>query len=128
MKEYTDSIIDIAKHHKVVMISMAALLVVSLASTVVIIGFLHSSNLQVWTRYASYGESFYRGSWVYFINFIIQILIIGVANNIIALKLMAHKGKIVTVVFLLISIFLVIFTLFVSLSVVGSNREAGIWT
>ncbi|MDR1033003.1 MAG: hypothetical protein LBL84_03265 [Candidatus Nomurabacteria bacterium] len=128
MKEYIDNFKDITKNHKPVLVTMIALLLVSLLAMVILAFGIHPSNLQVWFRYANFGESFYRTNWIYLATFIVELFIIGVANNIIAIKLTASKGRVLALAFLATSIFLVIFTLIVALNVFGINREAGIWT
>jgi hypothetical protein len=62
------------------------------------------------------------------VSFVVEIFTIGIANNIIAIKLTASKGKVMSLAFLIVSIFLVVFTFMVAAKLFGINKEAGIWT
>ncbi|MDR0591326.1 MAG: hypothetical protein LBG75_02090 [Candidatus Nomurabacteria bacterium] len=128
MKEVIEGFKDIIENHKAILAAMVLLLILSLIAVAILIIGIQPSNLQVWFRYANFGESFYREKWTYFIVFIVGALTVGVLNNMIAAKLYVLRGRIPAIVLLLVSIFLVLFMLFVSFSIFGINREAGIWT
>ncbi|MDR0397713.1 MAG: hypothetical protein LBH36_00820 [Candidatus Nomurabacteria bacterium] len=128
VREYINNFKDIVKNHKSILIAMVALFLVSLVAVVILLLNIHPSNLQVWFRYANFGESFYRTNWIYFVSFVVEIFIVCVANNLIAIKFTASKGKVMSLAFLVASIFIVIFTLIVAINLFGINKEAGIWT
>ena len=128
MKEYINNFKDIIHNHKSVLAAIVVLLTVSLIASLILLLGIQPSNLQVWFRYANFGESFYHTDWAYLISFIVEVIIIAVVNSVVAIKLTASKGKVLSLAFLVISIFLVIFTLFVAINLFGINKEAGIWT
>lgn len=100
------------------MLALVVLLVVTLAYSIYVIIAINPSELQVVTRYTSYGiTNFYRDQWYYLLVFIGFGLLTLVANTVLSVKLLRIKGRQLAILFAWLSVLIMIAAFFTARSI-----------
>ena len=127
MRELLADIRLIIEKDRQVFIMMAVLLALSVAVVIFGIVNIRQTSLPVWYRYMSFSPFYERSRWYYMISFVLGAFFVGAVHNIIAIRLYKKLGRIPTLLFVVASIFIVVFLAAVMANVFGINRETGIW-
>lgn len=121
MKELIQSLKGVTKDKKI-LFTMIGLFVASVILIIISLVNIRVNNLQIWSRYASFGENYYKAKWYYLFAFTFEGLIIGIFHNLLAARLFAKKGRIITMLFLLISIGIVLLSIVTLARVLDTNK------
>lgn len=114
-----NSIKPILADRLMVVLSFAVILVM-LAYCIFVAVSLQPSDLQVAVHYTAFGETnFYREKWFYLINFIVLGLIIGLAHNILAIKVYLQGRRPLALLFLWLTLFLFLVIFLMTRAVLG---------
>lgn len=103
-------------------ISWLALLMASIVISVIFALQIHTSELNIPTRYTAFGVGIthiYNDNWYYLLNFIIFIIASLIIHTFIALKLFSQRGTVLARLFIQASIVLVVIEYFLISSVLG---------